>query len=195
MWGWQAWLSPKYLGQPEVTNIVSLLISFLLIAAVLVISVDKVASISRRLPYWMSQVSGQDEDWLRPCPPKAVGQQGWKNMTFIVSALSVQVIPAAVISHPAICCHVLHFHNFQMQTPLACSSSQFSFFFIKGHQIIQKMDPGAYTWLHMINYEMLNHFAWLLRNTLHTNIQSYDVKCPQIKLKKTLLIISWRRDQ
>lgn len=111
---WQARLSPKYLGQPEVTNIVSLLISCHLIAAVLVISVDKVASISRRLPYWMSQVSGQDEDWLRPCPPKAVGQQGWKNMTFIVSALSVQVIPAAVISHPAICCYVPHFHNFQM---------------------------------------------------------------------------------
>lgn len=191
MWGWQAWLSPKYLGQPEVTNIVSLLISFLLIAAVLVISVDKVASISWTLPYWVSRVAGQDGDHT---PPKQWNSRD-ENMTVIVCALSVQVIPAAVISHPAICCHVLHFHNFQMQTPLACSSSQFSFFFIKGHQIIQKMDPGAYTWLHMINYEMLNHFAWLLRNTLHTNIQSYDVKCPQIKLKKTLLIISWRRDQ
>lgn len=107
---WQARLSPKYLGQPEVTNIVSLLISCHLIAAVLVISVDKVASISWTLPYWVSRVAGQDGDHT---PPKQWNSRD-ENMTVIVCALSVQVIPAAVISHPAICCYVPHFHNFQM---------------------------------------------------------------------------------
>lgn len=51
--------SPKYLGRSEVTNIVSLLISCFLIAAVAVIRVDKVASISRSLPYWVSRTAGQ----------------------------------------------------------------------------------------------------------------------------------------
>lgn len=40
--------SPKYLGWAKVKNIVSLLIR-----------VDKVASISQRLPYWVSEVAGQ----------------------------------------------------------------------------------------------------------------------------------------
>lgn len=40
--------SPKYLGWLKVKNIVSLLIR-----------VDKVASISQRLPYWVSEVAGQ----------------------------------------------------------------------------------------------------------------------------------------
>lgn len=40
--------APKYLGWTKVKNIVSLLIR-----------VDKVASISQRLPYWVSEVAGQ----------------------------------------------------------------------------------------------------------------------------------------
>lgn len=58
--------SPKYLGRSEVTNIVSLLISCLLIAAVAVIRVDKVASISRRLPYWVSHIAGQVRAHVSP---------------------------------------------------------------------------------------------------------------------------------
>lgn len=58
--------SPKYLGRSEVTNIVSLLISCLLIAAVAVIRVDKVASISRRLPYWVSHTAGQVRAHVSP---------------------------------------------------------------------------------------------------------------------------------
>lgn len=54
-------LSPKYLGWPKVKNIVSLLIR-----------VDKVASISQRLPYWVSEVAGQ----AGACESSSSGTEG-----------------------------------------------------------------------------------------------------------------------
>lgn len=53
--------APKYLGWPKVKNIVSLLIR-----------VDKVASISQRLPYWVSEVDGQ----AGACESSSSGTEG-----------------------------------------------------------------------------------------------------------------------
>lgn len=53
--------SSKYLGWPKVKNIVSLLIR-----------VDKVASISQRLPYWVSEVAGQ----AGACESSSSGTEG-----------------------------------------------------------------------------------------------------------------------
>lgn len=73
--------SPKYLGWPKVKNIVSLLIR-----------VDKVASISQRLPYWVSEVG-------RPSWSAWVKQQRdrrfWK-MTESSRSLSMHAAPAVV---------------------------------------------------------------------------------------------------
>lgn len=146
MWGWQAWLSPKYLGQPEVTNIVSLLISCLLVAAVLVISVDKVASISWMLPYWVSRVAGQDGDHI-PHSSETAGRKIWWSLSALcqfkwyqLQSSHTQLSAVTFLIFTTSKCLRL-----PQQTQLAFSSSKFFSFFYLGHLIICEIDPGAYT--------------------------------------------------
>lgn len=92
--------SPKYLGRSEVTNIVSLLISCFLIAAVAVIRVDKVASISRSLPYWVSRTAGQVKAHVSPG-----GQdRRVRDVTDCVCTSSIHAPPAVVSRFSVLVC-------------------------------------------------------------------------------------------